>query len=295
MNGICHVKLATPARASNSPRSFFQKRGGSFFGAWILILWGGLFFVACGGGRNKTVSTTSPEDEIDIDKLLSTTEQEQRQAAEDDEVLRLLGITPESRPGGTATETAQTTPEPQPVPSDLQKELEQKQQALNEKNREVANLRSTLAEKETLIQELQQQLDKSRSRPQNNSARGSDNYVQRYAQARDLYEQRRYSDAVVAFQNLLAEDDKSSYADNCQYWIGESYYGLGKFAQAIAEFEKVFVFPRSNKNDAAHLKIGLCYLRLGDRQQARSQFEQLIASYPSSPYVQYARRYLGRL
>jgi tol-pal system protein YbgF len=260
----------------------------------MMLLCAGLFVSACGGGRNKAESTTTPEGEVDIDKLLNTPEQEKQQNAEDAEVLRLLGITPAEAAKPEAT-PAQTTTEPQstPVTSEMQKEIDRLQQELNDKNRQVSDLRNTLAEREQRIQDLQKQYD--RTQAQNNRTRGSNNYVQRYAGARDLYEQRRYNEAITAFQGLLAENDRSSYADNCQYWIGECYYGLGKYAQAIAEFEKVFTFPRSNKNDAALLKLGLCNLRLGDRQQARSGFEQLIANYPSSPYVQNARKYLSRL
>jgi tol-pal system protein YbgF len=130
---------------------------------------------------------------------------------------------------------------------------------------------------------------------QSTGTSGANGLTQRYAEARNLYEQRRYAEAASAFQAILAENDKSSYADNCQYWIGECYYGMGKYAQAIAEFEKVFTFSRSNKSDAALLKLGLCYLLMGDRQQARSEFEQLIANYPNSQYVSKARKYLTRL
>ncbi len=261
---------------------------------WMIVLCLGLSLLACGGSK-QTKAPETTEGEVDIDKLLSTPAGEETQNAEDAEVLRLLGITPENantdapkmEPQVTETKTA---PAPSGV-TDLQKEVDRLQSELNVKNQQIADLRSSLMEREARLQDL----ERSSQTPATRGASGGNGFVQRYADARNLYEQRRYAEAATAFQAILAENEKSSYADNCQYWIGESYYGLGKFPQAIAEFEKVFTFARSNKTDAALLKIGLCYLQMGERQQARSQLEQLIATYPSSPYVAKARRYLARL
>lgn len=284
MSGICHTRwLSWPFKFSA------RKPKISLPGRAIVLLVFGILLVACGGGRNKTVSTTTSGDELDIDKLLNTPEQEKQQSAEDDEVLRLLGISPETKKAEPAS-ASQTAESPS-----LEQQVQQLQQEVDDKNRQVTQLRSQVAEKDLRIQELEEQSSKSRSPTQNNLSSGTDGFVQRYAEARNLYEQRRYGEAMHLFETLLAENNQSNYADNCQYWIGECYYGLGQYAQAIAAFEKVFTFPRSNKNDAALLKIGLCYLRLDDRQQARSAFEQLIANYPSSQYVSYARRYLSRL
>jgi tol-pal system protein YbgF len=267
-------------------------------GLWILVLGLGLLFVACGGSKNTKVSTAESEGEIDIDKLLSTPADQERQNAEDAEVLRLLGITPET----AGTETPPTpllepaVTEANPPPADLQKEVERLQNELNVKNQQITDLRNSLMERDARLQELQQTQQTQAPRAAGTrSVSGANGYVQRYAEARNLYEQRRYAEAAAAFQAILSENDKSSYADNCQYWIGECYYGMGKYAQAIAEFEKIFTFARSNKSDAALLKLGLCYLQMGDRQQARSEFEQLIANYPSSQYVAKARKYLARL
>jgi len=287
---------------NRAPRFFSPKRHDLLSGCWILVLSLGLFFMACGGSKNTDVSTSSPdsEGEIDIDSLLSAPADMEKQNAEDAEVLRLLGITPEN----TNADAAKTAPavtenktEPaQPVMPSLEQEVERLQRELNAKNQQVTELRNSLMERDAKIQEIQQTGPPPVTRAATLRVTGGGNGVgQRYAEARNLYEQRRYAEAVSAFQAILAENDKSSYADNSQYWIGECYYGMGRYAQAIAEFEKVFTFTRSNKSDAALLKLGLCYLQMGDRQQARSEFEQLIANYPSSSYVAKARKYLARL
>jgi len=277
----------TPQNFSTQPNCYL----------WMLILCLGLSLLACGGSKQTRAPETA-EGEVDIDKLLSTPADEEKQNAEDAEVLKLLGITPENaNPEAPKMEPQVTETKTEPAPSgapDLQKEVDRLQGELNVKNQQLTDLRSSLMEKEGKRQELERAPQTPAGRTTSGLS-GGNGFVQRYADARNLYEQRRYAEAASAFQAILAENDKSSYADNCRYWIGECYYGLGKFPQAIVEFEKVFTFPRSNKTDAALLKIGLCYLQMGERQQARSQLEQLIATYPSSPYVAKARKYLARL
>ncbi len=278
-------------------RVFAPKRREISAWLWMMVIVAGLLLTACGGSKNTDVSQT-PQGEVDIDNLLNSPADQGKQNDEDAEVLRLLGIEP-AKTEAPKTEPA-TTPikaETPPVSAEMQKEIERLQRELSAKDQQVSDLRNTLMERDSRLQQLEQQASQSqvRTRPTAAPAAGADGYLQRYAEARNLYEQRRYSDAAALFQEILSENDKSSYADNCQYWVGECYYGMGKFEQAIAEFEKVFKFTRSNKIDAATLKLGLCYVRLNDRQQARSWFEQLLARYPNSPYVANARKYLTKL
>ena len=121
------------------------------------------------------------------------------------------------------------------------------------------------------------------------------NYKEDYQMALEEYYNRNYKQAIQMFEELLARDSSNSLADNCRYWIGECYYGLGNYNQAIIEFTKVFSFTKSNKMDDAQLKLGLCYWRLGDRDRAVQEFERLVNEYPDSEYVEKAREFLSKL
>ncbi len=260
----------------------------------LLVL---VFMTACGGSRKTTQTEGTPGEEVDIDRLLEGGEQSAQPATTDDEneVLRLLGIVPEAKkPEAAKPDTAEPAVVAQPETSP---ELSRLQRELQEKNQQISTLQADVSEKERRLQALQAELEAAQKRSSSNSraVTVSGNYAQRYAQARELYEQKQYRNAIQVFAELLAEDDKNSLADNAQYWIGECYYGLGNFAQSIAEFQKVLAFSRSDKLDDAHLKLGLCYLRLGDRARARSELEQLLAIYPNSEYVAKARRYLSQM
>jgi len=120
-------------------------------------------------------------------------------------------------------------------------------------------------------------------------------FQDRYIDARQAYNAKRYREALQKFEALLTEDIRNSLSDNCQYWLAESHYGLGDFQNAIAAFEKVFSFPKSNKWADAQLKIGLCYLKLNNTEKAREELQKLIDNYPTSEYVSLARKSLSQI
>ena len=122
-----------------------------------------------------------------------------------------------------------------------------------------------------------------------------DSYESEYNAAFNLFQQRRYRDAIKAFEALLAKSTTHSLSDNAQYWIGECYYALGDYSAAIVAFEKVFTFKNSNKNDYAQFKIGQCYYMLKDYNRARQEFQKLIDNYKNSNLISYAEKYLNKM
>lgn len=259
---------------------------------------GSLCFVlmSCGGSRSSLQTEGRPGEEVDIDKLLGGDEQQTnaQQSSEEDEVLRLLVLIPETKAEEPKKEeVVAEAPKTEATPANTE-EVVQLERELQQKNQVISDLQSNLNEKDKRIQALQSELEQAkRSGGSANTISG--NYAQRYAYGRQLYEQRKYSDAIEVFSGLLREDDKNKLADNAQYWIGECYYGLGNFSQSLVEFEKIALFARSEKHDDAQLKIALCYLQKGDRAQAKSELEQLLATYPTSEYVGKAKQYLSKL
>ncbi len=116
-----------------------------------------------------------------------------------------------------------------------------------------------------------------------------------YQRALDVHLQGNYTRACGMFQALIKSNPSHRLSDNCQYWIGECYFGLKDYRKAVIEFCKVFTFPRTNKAEDAQLKIGLCYIRLGDKARARRELTRLISHYPGSRYVAVSRRELSKL
>lgn len=114
------------------------------------------------------------------------------------------------------------------------------------------------------------------------------------AALKDYYE-RKYDRALGEFLEIITMDPKSDLADNAQYWVGECYYGLGNFQQALAEFHKVFSYPQTDKGDDAQIKIAFCYVKLGDKEQALKEFRRVLADYPDSEYLSVAKAQMESL
>jgi len=120
-------------------------------------------------------------------------------------------------------------------------------------------------------------------------------FGQQYQAALDQYNAHQYSKAIAQFRTLLVRADAGELADNCQYWIGESYYALGDYYQAVAEFEKVNAYSEGNKISDAQLMVGLALMKAGETNQARSELNSLMSFYQNAPAAQKAQRYLGLL
>ncbi|MHB8698860.1 MAG: tol-pal system protein YbgF [Sulfuricaulis sp.] len=106
---------------------------------------------------------------------------------------------------------------------------------------------------------------------------------QDYDAAFDLMKQGFYERAAKGFQDFIIKYPQSALRDNAQYWLGEAYYVVRNFHQALVEFAKVVVdSPKSEKAPDALLKIGYSYYELGDWANARVNLNKLIAVYPGT-------------
>ena len=116
---------------------------------------------------------------------------------------------------------------------------------------------------------------------------------QAYQSAFDLLKSGRYDEAAVAFQQFIAEFPTGSYADNAQYWLGETFYITRRFEQAVQEFERlVSTHPTSQKLTHALLKIGYSHDELGNLEEAERVLSELIERHPQSAAAGLARKRL---
>lgn len=120
--------------------------------------------------------------------------------------------------------------------------------------------------------------------------------VKDYDGAMALYRDGRYADAEKAFSAIVSAHPNHEYADNALYWQGEAAYDQAHYADALAAFTKVVErYGGGNKAPDALLKIGLCYGRLGDADNARDVLTQLVAAYPTANASKIAKRKLADL
>jgi TolA-binding protein len=157
-----------------------------------------------------------------------------------------------------------------------------------EKNAAGANARVIDLEKQ--IEELHIELDRAKTPP---PPKG--NLEGAYRDALRKFMDRRYDEAITAFEALLAAGMPDPLNDNCHYWIGESYFGLKRYQEAVARFDEVLEFEWSNKKDDAQVMIARCYSKMGEMARAKTEYQKLIDTYPASPYIDLARRRVGAM
>jgi tol-pal system protein YbgF len=116
-----------------------------------------------------------------------------------------------------------------------------------------------------------------------------------YEAALALYNRRNYQGAIDQFQALLNSGAAGKLTDNCHYWIGESYYGMGKYSDAAQEFREVVTQKRSPKLPYAYMMLGNCEALLGNKDAAREAYNRVVADFPSSPLAAKAQAKLRKL
>ena len=122
-----------------------------------------------------------------------------------------------------------------------------------------------------------------------------ESYIEKYNESLRYVQNGDLDFAIVGFNMLIRDDPQNQLADNSQYWIGECYYSKMEFKRAISEFENVFNFPGTDKNDDAQLKIGMSYLAMNNIVDAKIQFQKLLDVYPNSEYAISARDHLEQI
>ena len=117
-----------------------------------------------------------------------------------------------------------------------------------------------------------------------------------YRDAFELLKQRKYPEAVNAFNDLLRRYPQGQYTDNARYWLAEAYYVQRNYPAALAEFDRlVQLNPTSARVPAALLKIGDIQSEQDARDQARNAYKQVITRYPGSTESQLAQKRLQKL
>ncbi len=111
-----------------------------------------------------------------------------------------------------------------------------------------------------------------------------------------LFKDGQYAKAREEFQKFLKQYPKTTYSDNAQFWIGETWYVEEKYEKAIVEYEKVIKgFPTGDKVPDALLKQGMSFQKLGDKASAKIVYQQIIKKYPQTNQAKTARAKLSEL
>jgi len=110
-------------------------------------------------------------------------------------------------------------------------------------------------------------------------------YDQGFQSLKDL----KYADAATQFSAFVQQYPNSEYADNAQYWLGESYYVTRNYDIALEAFQTLLSnYPDSPKVPDGLLKIGYTHYELKQWDQARAALVQVQEQYPDTTLARLA-------
>lgn len=224
-----------------------------------------------------------------------------------DDVLSLLVAENEQQNASTdftspPSTTADNMGLSQEMFTQIRNDVERLEKALGRRNTTADSIKSIIANRDNRIKELESrvgtgtakpgsQTTRTFSGPTSTAGRIPAGFKARYDTARRHFERFQYEAAISAFQGLIDEYTNAAMADNCQYWVGECYFGLKEYQKAIIEFQKVFAYSKTDKYDDAQIMIGMCYMRSGQQERAQQEFETFLNNYKGSEYTSIAQKY----
>jgi len=106
----------------------------------------------------------------------------------------------------------------------------------------------------------------------------------------------QYDLAIQGFEFYIREFPTSPRADDAQLGIGNSYYALGNYKEAVTAYQKVISdYGQTDSVPQAYYKLGLSYEGMKLPDLARRAYETVIKSHPSAPDATLARQRLDGL
>jgi tol-pal system protein YbgF len=194
------------------------------------------------------ITDSSPAGQLAMRGLSATASSPRSGPASDPMPPGAFGPPPPARPGGAGTLTPPGTPSgaTQPVPDTLNVAT-------------VGNFRPPSAG----------ELPAGSASAQYNAAFG-------------LLKQADYPAAEEALKTFVAQHPKDALAGSAQYWLGETYYARGRYAEAASAFAEGYKnYPRGSKAADDLLKLGMSLARANQKQNACVAFAQLDHDFPN--------------
>lgn len=120
-----------------------------------------------------------------------------------------------------------------------------------------------------------------------------------FERAQSYYENKKYSQAIEAFERILFYHPSSEYVDDAQYWLGRAYLEKREYDQAVVEFDYLIRnFPNSAQLEEAYFFRARAYLLgapghdrdLSDLERAIRLLDEFLTRFPNSEYTDDVRK-----
>lgn len=117
-----------------------------------------------------------------------------------------------------------------------------------------------------------------------------------YKAAQRDYANERYTEALAAFQEHLQMWPSGETSANALFWKGKCHLKLGQYNDAITDFERLAKeYPTNTKVPFAMHNEAVAYSNLNQPAEAERLLSSVIANYPVSPAAEQARMDLEKL
>ena len=121
----------------------------------------------------------------------------------------------------------------------------------------------------------------SNARARGISRRKSVSTPLRYNQALSSYRAGNYDESILQFQSFALTNPPERLQDNIAYWIGSNYVKLEMYEDAITQFEIVInSYPRGNKVHDARFMLGRVYSLKGETSRAVEILQSALMNNP---------------
>jgi len=109
-------------------------------------------------------------------------------------------------------------------------------------------------------------------------------------EAKTLFDKNRYADAIDMYEHLIKKKYKPAAA---HYYIGESYFQLDEYSNAIAYFkESAQRYSKAKYMPKLMLHTAIALKKTKDSTGAEQFFQALVKKYPSSSEAKKAEKFL---
>jgi len=114
------------------------------------------------------------------------------------------------------------------------------------------------------------------------------------AYADKLLKEKNVADARGVWREVIKKwPSEAGVTDQAYYALGESYYDEKKYRSALQEYVNVVEkFATGSYADDAYYKIGLCSMEIGNYEDAKIFFSEIVKNYKKSPLLKDAQKKL---
>lgn len=131
--------------------------------------------------------------------------------------------------------------------------------------------------------------------PQNDVKPEVKSYPEEYRKALQAIAKNDLPQAMVLLDKVIASEKNPKIIADAQCWAGETLYKQRQFREAIPRFKETIKSKVSDKVDDALLLLAECHRQLGETEEAKRYYNQLLVQHPKSEHIVEARKRLQML